>query len=159
MLEWPKDHLYQNYYRLLTLASGIKAVDECYPFTPELRQQVNERVQLIESMEDNFPIPSLEQEQHSSSVSSPSPVETVDRRPKKNGCCGSFIRFSCVMLIVFVGFCGICLWMVCSGSKSLVMEKYPVIASIYSTLPNDTCTTVASFRQYVIEWVSHNVLV
>ena len=153
MLEWPKDHLYKNYYRLLTLAYGIQAVDECYPFSPELRQLVNEHVEQIESMENDFTIPSIEQGQP---ISVPSPVEAVELIPKKKCWWSTCIRCSLMLLVILTGLIGVCLWVMCSGSMSLVLEKYPIVSSITSTLPVDVCTTVSSFGEYVVELVSYH---
>ena len=153
MLEWPKDHLYKNYYRLLTLAYGIQAVDECYPFSSELRQLVNEHVEQIESMENDFTIPSIEQEQP---ISVPSPVEAMEVIPKKKCWYCTCIRCSFMLLAVLAVLVGVYLWVMCSDSMSLVLKKYPVVSSISTTPPTDVCSTVSSFSEYVVEFVSYH---
>ena len=55
MLEWPSDHLYKNYYRLLTLIRGIKSIGDCCPFSSELADAVETRLVKIESLQRDYP--------------------------------------------------------------------------------------------------------
>lgn len=59
MLEWPPDHLYKNYYRLLTLIRGIKSIGDCSPFSPELANAVETRLVKIESLQRDYPEPKM----------------------------------------------------------------------------------------------------
>lgn len=149
MLQWPKDHLYKNYYRLLTLAYGIQAVDECFPFSPDLRQLVNDRVEQIEAMENTL---SLLAEGPSQLLDEPPPVEP-EMIPVKRRFCGSHCCCSFLLLFALMSLIPISLRMVCSGSVPSMLRKYPMISSFNNTLPKEVCMTVLSFSGRTLEWV------
>lgn len=152
MLEWPSDHLYRNYYRLLTLIRGIKSIGDCSPFSPELADAVETRLAKIESLQRDYPEPKMpsvavkdvtdsessssdnesdenesesdesESEDYDHQLGNNAPSSPLPPPRRKCCCCCCFCWCLSLMLSLVVGV--MCLRSICVGGFPPLLEEY-----------------------------------
>ena len=160
MLEWPSDHLYRNYYRLLTLIRGIKSIGDCSPFSSELADAVDTRLAKIESLQRDYPEPKMPSvavkdvtDSESSSSDNESESENDDHQlgnnvpssplpppHRKCCCCCCFCWCLSLMLSLIVGV--MCLRSICVGVIPPPLEEYSSakqLLALQSHIPEPVC--------------------